>query len=131
MCADFYGVITPYTVYGITWPSNVWAMATVENQRRADERISLLKQVPAAVRGLSLEPMLGPIVLPDDPTGIHCVIVGGESGANRRPFNPAWARGVRDWCIERGVSFFYKQGSYLWPGRDDMLNGRNWTEIPR
>jgi protein gp37 len=89
------------------WPSNVWAMTTVEDQQRAEERLPVLRAVPAVVRGLSMEPLLGPVVL--DLSGISWVIVGGESGHGARPMHPAWVRSLRDQCAEAGTPFFFKQ----------------------
>jgi protein gp37 len=109
---------------------NVWLVVSCEDQRRADERIPDLLATPAAVRGLSCEPLLGPIDIIGrlDPgrcgcevcatTSIRCtasrhpidwVIAGGESGPKARPMHPDWARGLRDQCAAAGVPFFYKQ----------------------
>jgi protein gp37 len=103
-----------------TPPANVWIGTSVEDQTRADERIPLLLQIPAKVRFLSMEPLLGPVDL--DRTGmnplwggtpggerIHQVIVGGESGPNARPMNPDWARSLRDQCNAAGAAYFHKQ----------------------
>ena len=79
---------------------------SIENQRFAF-RADLLRDTPAAVRFLSLEPLLGPVDLTLD--GIHWVIVGGESGPKRRRMHTGWVRAVRDRCAERGVPFFFKQ----------------------
>jgi protein gp37 len=115
---------------------NVWLGVTVEDQQRADERIPLLLQVPAAVRFLSVEPMLGPVDIsshlanvcqgvhwgrlrpgtkdPAWPSAISWVICGGESGHGARPMHPDWARSLRDQCQAAGVPFFMKQmGSNL------------------
>lgn len=111
------------------WPSNIWIGASVEDQQRADARIPHLLAIPAAVRFLSVEPLLGPVDLGlfgtvpgcTDNGGhyhltadrINWVIVGGESGSNARPMRPAWARSLRDQCQEAGVPFFFKQwGEY-------------------
>jgi protein gp37 len=108
---------------GDHWPlPNVWLGVSVENQRTADERIPLLLQTPAAVRFLSIEPMIGPVNLdgiwgyPGSADGaqldnwpIHWVIVGGESGPGARPMHPDWVRGLRDQCQAAGVPFFFKQ----------------------
>lgn len=110
------------------WPANVWAGVTVEDQARADERIPLLAQVPAVVRFLSMEPLLGPVYR--IPEGVNWIIVGGESGPKRRPFGKSWAGYVRDWCVQRGVPFFYKQGAALRPGQDTLLDGRLWQQYP-
>lgn len=90
---------------------NVWIGTTVENQEQADKRIPTLLQVPAAVRFLSVEPMLGPvgIIRYLRGGGIHWVICGGESGAKARPFELKWARDLRDQCQAAGVPFFMKQ----------------------
>ena len=86
--------------------------------------------MPAAVRFLSVEPLLGPI--PNLPMeGIDWVIVGGESGGHRRPMAAEWAREIRDQCQAAGVSFFFKQ----WGGRTPKsggraLDGRTWDEMP-
>jgi protein gp37 len=108
---------------------NVWLGVTAENQKAADERIPVLLKTPAAHRFVSIEPMLGPIDLSDlafwvDESGkigasdgrdndvfpdIHCVIVGCESGPNRRTMNLDWARSVKDQCHDARVPFFMKQ----------------------
>lgn len=129
------------------WPDNVWAMTSVENQKEADRRIPLLLQVPAKVRGLSCEPLLGDVDLthwlkygefsPYGRRAIHWVIVGGESGADARPMFAAWARSLRDQCIDAGVAFHFKQhGEYLdgvrvgkrLAGR--LLDDKEWNEVP-
>lgn len=111
---------------------NVWIGVSVEDQATADERIPLLMQMPAAVRFLSCEPLLGPIDLHRSViclksrsvgmTGapnpflkkINWVIVGGESGPGARPMLPDWVHGLKDQCNKAGMSFFFKQwGEYL------------------
>lgn len=96
------------------WPlPNVWFGVSVEDQAAADERIPLLLQTPAAVRWLSVEPLLGPVNLLaiDNQTDgkIDWVVVGGESGPKARPMHPAWARSLRDQCADAGVPFLFKQ----------------------
>lgn len=100
------------------WPlPNVWLGVSVEDQKRADERIPRLLATPAAVRWISAEPLLELIRL--DPQwltspGLDWIVVGGESGHNARPMHPAWARSLRDQAVEAGVPFFYKQtGSWV------------------
>ena len=99
---------------------NVMLMVTAENQARANERIPLLLRTPAAMRGVSVEPMLGPVDLAsaagvtwwDDPSaGLKWVVCGGESGQGARPMNPDWARALRDQCREAGIPFWFKQMS--------------------
>ena len=93
----------------LDWPlNNVWMGVSVEDQERCNERIPYLQQVPAAVRFLSMEPMVGEVDYLDL-RGIHWVILGGESGPGSRPMNPDWVRYVRDRCNEEGVPFFMKQ----------------------
>lgn len=119
------------------WPlSNVWLGVSAEDQARADDRIPLLLDTPAAVRFVSAEPLLGPIEFSNVGgrsdavaqlgrpalAGIDWVIVGGESGPHARPFHLAWARSIRDQCAATGVAFFMKQlgqGTLVTP-RDDF-----------
>jgi protein gp37 len=114
----------------LPWPANVWQGVSVENARYTS-RVAELVKVPAAVRFLSVEPLLGPIPrLPLD--GIHWVIVGGESGPNHRPVKPEWVRDIRDQCAGAGVAFFFKQ----WGGRTPKAGGRTlddreWNAMPR
>ena len=113
----------------LPWPANVWMGTTVE---RADYlcRIDSLKKIPAAIRFLSLEPLLGP--LPKLPLkGIHWVIVGGESGPEARAMQSKWVFQIRDQCQKNGVPFFFKQ----WGGVNKSLAGREldgkiWDEKP-
>lgn len=109
-------------------PAHIWMGASVENQDVA-YRIRHLRQVPAATRFLSCEPLIGPLEI--DIRGIHWVIVGGESGIRRRPMNPEWVRSIRDRCVEKGVPFFFKQ----WGGRTPKAGGREldgmlWSDMP-
>ncbi|MBA3362458.1 MAG: phage Gp37/Gp68 family protein [Acidimicrobiia bacterium] len=115
---------------GLVWPSNVWMGVSVETDKYRF-RIDHLRDVPASVRFLSLEPLLGPLPFLDL-GGIHWVIVGGESGPKARPMNPAWAEDIRDQCSRAAVPFFFKQ----WGGRTPkaggrMLDARTWDEMPR
>jgi len=112
----------------LDWPSNVWMGVSVENQRYAF-RVDHLRQVPAAVRFLSIEPLLGPVDL--DLTGMDWVIVGGESGHHARRVEPTWVEDVREQCIRADVPFFFKQ----WGGRTPkangrVLDGRTWDQMP-
>jgi protein gp37 len=101
----------------LPWPDNVWMGVSVENQKYA-HRIDHLRQVPAKVRFLSCEPLLGPLEF--DLTGIHWVITGGESGPKHRPIKEEWVRSIRNRCQEEGVAFFHKQ----WGGIRPKANGR-------
>ena len=98
-----------FTPWGDEWPQNVWAMTSIENQEMADKRLPVVIKVPTAVRGLSVEPLIGPVDLRPWLSDIQWVIVGGESGPKSRPMHPDWVRDLRDQCLEFGVSFFFKQ----------------------
>jgi len=92
------------------WPlPNVWIGVSAEDQQRADERREDFLSCPAALRFVSLEPLLGPVDLADWQDGIGWVITGGESGSDARPMHPRWARTVRDQCQAAGTPFFHKQ----------------------
>ncbi len=124
-------LITTTTYDGVPWPlPNVWLGVSVEDQQRADLRIPALLDTPAAVRFLSCEPLIGPVmlrnwVLPhcgcctplpgrpcvNDPgaLSVDWVIGGGESGPGARPMHPNWARSLRDQCADAEVAFHFKQ----------------------
>ena len=113
---------------GHPFPSHIWAGTSVET-RKLWARAEMLKEVSTQVRFLSLEPLLED--LGDlDLTGIHWVITGGESGPRFRPMNLAWARRIRDQCVEQGVAFWYKQGSGYFPESDKYLDGMVWHNFP-
>lgn len=110
--------------WGEAWPSNVWLGTTVESQRWAEKRLPLLACVPARVRFLSCEPLLGPLQLqPWLKTAVHWVITGGESGPRARPSDPAWFRALRDQCVAAGVPFHFKQWG-------DWAPSTGWTNTP-
>ena len=92
---------------------------SAEHQDAFDERAKILSRTPAAVRWLSLDPLLGPIRMPF-PAAFDWVVVGGESGPNARPMKPAWARFLRDQCASHDVPFHFKQ----WGGRTAKAGGR-------
>jgi protein gp37 len=113
----------------LPWPPNVWMGVSVENQSYAF-RADHLREVPAAIRFLSVEPLLGPLKLKLD--SLHWVIVGGESGPRARQVDPGWVEAIRDQCTGAGVAFFFKQ----WGGRTPKANGRSlggrtWDEMPK
>ncbi|MEM7533112.1 MAG: phage Gp37/Gp68 family protein [Chloroflexota bacterium] len=112
--------MTSFVPWTSKWPNNVWAMTSVEDQEQADERIPLLLDVPAKIRGLSVEPLLGPLDLQPWLNNLHWVIVGGESGGGSRPMHPDWVRSLRDQCQEHNVSFFFKQWGNWIPSEDDV-----------
>jgi protein gp37 len=110
--------------------SNVWLGTSVEDQRVIN-RVRELSAVPAVVRFLSVEPLLGPIRrLPLK--GIDWIIVGGESGPNARPMEAEWVFDIRRQCRTAGVAFFFKQ----WGGVNKKksgrtLSGRIYNEMPK
>lgn len=113
----------------LDWPSNLWLGVSVENITTLP-RVDHLRAVPAAVRFLSCEPLIGPL---DglDLTGIDWVIAGGESGPDHRPLDPSWVMAIRDNCVSASIPFFFKQ----WGGRTPKaggreLDGRVWDEMP-
>jgi protein gp37 len=113
----------------LDWPSNVWVGVSVENMKVVD-RIDDLRMVPANIRFLSCEPLLGPL---DDLNfeGIGWVIAGGESGRGARPVQTDWITALRDQCVQSNVPFFFKQWGGATPkagGR--VLDGRLWDQMP-
>lgn len=114
----------------LPWPPNVWMGVSVEDARVIG-RIADLVAVPAQVRFLSCEPLIGPLDnLPLD--RIHWVIVGGESGPRARPMRKAWVESIQWQCAREGVAFFFKQ----WGGARKKttgreLHGRTYDEMPR
>jgi protein gp37 len=113
----------------LAWPDNVWIGVSIENARFT-HRVADLRAVPAAVRFLSCEPLVGPVgKLPLK--GIAWVIVGGESGPGARPMEKAWVESIRRQCRRASVPFFFKQ----WGGvrkhvTGRRLNGRTYDEMP-
>lgn len=127
-------------ITGPDWPlPNVWLGVSVEDQKRADERIPVLLETPANIRWVSAEPLLGPLdirrhiqfahldsELGLSNPGIDWVVVGGESGRHARPMHPDWARSLRDQCAEADVAFLFKQwGEYL-PAIDRDRDDPDW-----
>lgn len=126
------------------WPANVWMGVTAENQRRLRERIPILLSLPARVRFVSHEPLVGQVSYRDAPwtgpdswemdglDGIDWLIVGGESGPKHRPLDLDNARRLRDEAsAAAGVSFFFKQVGGLKPtSGGDELDGRQWKQFP-
>ncbi len=113
----------------LRWAPNIWLGTSIEAQRWAG-RLDPLKETGAAVKFLSLEPLLGP--LPDLPLdGIDWVIAGGESGPGARPMNAAWVRSIRDNCVSNEVPFFFKQWGGVFKKRTGRtLDGRTWDQMP-
>ncbi len=114
----------------LKWTDNIWMGVSVENQNYM-ERVDVLRRVPAKVRFLSCEPLLGPLLLDLTEGGIHWVIVGGESGQKCRSMRPEWVQSIHEQCKYAEVPFFFKQ----WGGRTPkangrLLNGRIYDEMP-
>lgn len=113
----------------LTWHRNVWMGVSIEN-RRFVHRADYLREVQAAVRFVSAEPLLGPLE-GLNLSGIQWLIAGGESGPRHRPVKTEWLRDLRDRCVDKGVAYFFKQ----WGGRRPksggrLLDGRTWDELP-
>ena len=116
------------------WPDGVWIGTSVESQKYAP-RITVLARLPAAVRFVSAEPLLGAVDLTPwlRQGDVHWVIAGGESGMAARPMDMDWARGLRDQSLDAGVAFFLKQlggrrGKRS--GDDAVIDGETWRQMP-
>jgi protein gp37 len=113
----------------LDWHPNVWMGVTIEN-RRFVHRANYLREVPAAVRFVSAEPLLGPLE-GLDLSGVDWLIAGGESGYRHRPVRTEWLRELRDRCCADGVAFFFKQwGGLRSKTGGRFLDGRTWDEMP-
>jgi protein gp37 len=114
----------------VPWPANVWMGVSVENAK-VTHRVDDLRAVPAAVRFLSCEPLIGPLHhLGLD--GIHWVIVGGESGPKARPMHEWWVQDIRRQCRATRTAFFFKQwGGIRKSTTGRLLNGRTYDAMPR
>jgi protein gp37 len=113
----------------LQWPANVWMGVSIENRRWA-LRADYLRDVPAAVRFVSAEPLLGALTHLDL-DGIDWLIAGGESGARHREVRADWIRDLRDHCVDEGVAFFFKQwGGIRSKSGGRELDGREWSEMP-
>ena len=113
----------------LPWPENVWMGVSVEHERVLF-RVHDLKHVPASVRFLSCEPLIGGL----DPLpleGIHWIIVGRESGPGARPMRTAWVESILRQCRREGIPFFFKQWGGVWKKRNGRtLHGRTYDELP-
>jgi protein gp37 len=113
----------------LPWVHNIWMGVSVESEAYT-HRIDRLRQTGAAVKFLSLEPLLGPLENLDL-SGIDWTIVGGESGPGARPVDADWVISIRDQCIRAGVPFFFKQWGGVWKKKfGRSLEGRTWDEMP-
>ena len=114
----------------LSWHPNIWIGVSIEN-RRFVHRADYLRQVDAAVRFISAEPLLGPL---DelDLAGIDWLIAGGESGPKHRIVRIEWLRQLRDHCIDEDVAYFFKQwGGHRPKAGGRLLDGRTWDEMPK
>ena len=114
----------------LVWSSNIWMGTSVENKKVSSRVLDLIK-VPAKIRFLSIEPLLGPLTNVSF-EGIQWVIVGGESGPQSRPMKESWVLNIRDQCVSKNIPFFFKQ----WGGVNKkkagrLLEGQIWGEIPQ
>lgn len=143
--------------WGQNWPANVWLGTTTEDQKWADTRLPELAVIPAAVRFISAEPLLGPLSLAGWAHAIDWVITGGESGPKARPSSPSWFRALMNECMAADIPFHFKQWGDWAPGQglnlakarlvsvDDgttmlrigkkaagrLLDGTTWDGLPR
>jgi protein gp37 len=116
--------------WGDEWPDNIWIGTSIENQQVADLRVPMLKAIPASVRFLSCEPLLGEIGNLNL-EGIHWVIAGGESGHGYRSIEQGWVQQLRDNCVRSDVAFFFKQwGGTTGKSKGRILDGKEWAEFP-
>jgi protein gp37 len=113
----------------LPWTDNIWMGVSVESQRYS-HRVDALRQVPVKVRFLSCEPLLGPLEL--NLLGINWVIVGGESGYQRRPIKPEWVKAILHQTHEADAAFFFKQwGGVHSKAGGRLLDGEIWDEMPQ
>jgi len=108
-------------------PKNIWVGTSVEDHR-VTERIDILRETPAAVRFVSFEPLIGPVI--PDLTGIHWAIIGGESGPERRPMNKDWVESLSNSCKVYNTAFFFKQWGGFRPGGDNKIDGVKYENYP-
>lgn len=113
----------------LPWPENIWMGVSVESDSYI-HRIADLRSTGAAIKFLSLEPLLGPLNnLELD--GIDWVIVGGESGPGARSMNVEWVTSIRNQCVNSNVPFFFKQWGGVWKKRNGrILEGKTWDQMP-
>jgi protein gp37 len=113
----------------VTWTANIWQGVSVENQHWT-KRIDDLARVPARIKFVSAEPLLGPVDLSPWLDRIQWVIVGGESGSKYRRMDLNWARSIRDQCERVGVAFHFKQGNGYRSGMATQLDGVEYSDLP-
>lgn len=117
--------VARFARWGATWPANVWLGTTVELQKRAEELLPYLEAIPAKVRFISAEPLLGPLKIERWlQTTIDWVITGGESGPKARPASPQWFTDLHTQCMRQEVAFHFKQWGDWAPGDGENLPAR-------
>ena len=122
----------------LTWCDNVWCGVTAETDELVKKRVRALRRVPAAVRFVSLEPLLGPVpsLIKERRSGqglldrLDWVIVGGETGPGARPMSPDWVRPIRDACRARGVPLFFKRWGGTTKKLGRAIDGECWDQMP-
>jgi protein gp37 len=107
---------------------NVWLGVSVEDSETARQRVPVLVAIPARLRFVCYEPILGPVDLRPWTDGLHWVIAGGETGPHARPLHPDWALGLRDQCVEAGIPLYFKAWGAGRAG--SRLGGRTWHQLP-
>ena len=113
----------------LPWPKNLWMGTSVEDSRVIG-RVNDLRRIPAQIRFLSCEPLIGPLV-ELSLKGIHWVIVGGESGPGARPMDRRWVLQIKQLCDQHDVPFFFKQwGGVQKHKKGRLLNDRTWDDMP-
>ena len=113
----------------LNWGGNIWAGVTVESNEYIN-RIDLLRTIPAKIKFISFEPLIGSIGTVDL-FGIDWVIVGGESGPHSRKIEEEWVVEIRDQCLQMGIPFFFKQwGGWNKKKNGSLLQGTNWKQMP-
>jgi protein gp37 len=110
-------IVSALAPWGDDWPINVWLGTTVEDQEWADERLPKLVDIPAKVRFISAEPLLGPLDITRYAHSLDWVITGGESGPKARPSSPSWFRNLMNQCMASDIAFHFKQWGDWAPGQ--------------
>lgn len=122
-------LITTLAPWAADWPANVWIGTTVENQEFAEERLPHLAAIPAAVRFISAEPLLGPLDISRWAKSLDWVIAGGESGGKSRPSSPSWFVDLKDQCERAGIAFHFKQWGNWVPKQQTTVTGNRSKAI--
>lgn len=133
--------VLPMVPWQRVWPENVWLGITAEDQEWAEKRLPHLKDIPAAIRFISCEPLLGPLDLSSWIRHIDWIIVGGESGRSARPMDPQWVSSILNQATNAGIAFYFKQWGEWTPSKNGMkkvgkkaagrlFRDRIWEDLP-